>query len=52
MDLLRLLAFQIGSEISHTQLGQQLGVDAKTITRYLDLLEKGFVLYNLRGFSR
>ena len=52
LDLLRLLAFQIGNEVSHTELGQKLSIDAKTIARYLDLLEKSFVIYNLRGFSR
>jgi uncharacterized protein len=52
LDLLRLLAFQVGSEVSLNELGTQLGRDSKTIARYLDLLEKGFVIYNLRGFSR
>ncbi|MFH1454637.1 MAG: ATP-binding protein [Armatimonadota bacterium] len=52
LDLLRLLAFQIGSEVSLTELGQQLGIDYKTVSRYLDILEKAFVVYNLRGFSR
>lgn len=52
LDLLKLLAFQIGNLVSHSELAQQLGVDAKTVARYLDLLEKSFVIYNLRGFSR
>lgn len=52
LDLLKLLAFQVGSEVSHSELGAQLGVDVKTIQRYLDLLEKTFVLYRLNGFSR
>lgn len=52
LDLLRLLAFQIGSEVSHSELAQKLGIDTKTVSRYLDILEKGFVVYNLRGFSR
>lgn len=52
LDLLRLLAFQIGGEVSLSELGQRLGIDYKTVARYLDLLEKTFVLYNLRGFSR
>lgn len=50
--MLRLLAFQIGGEVSLSELGQKLGIDYKTVARYLDLLEKTFVLYNLRGFSR
>jgi predicted AAA+ superfamily ATPase len=52
LDLLRLVSFQIGSEVSLSELGQQLGIDYKTVARYLDLFEKSFVLYNLRGYSR
>ncbi len=52
LDLLRLLAFQVGQEVSHNELAQKLMVDTKTVSRYLDLLEKAFVVYNLRGFSR
>lgn len=52
IDLLRLLAFQVGNEVSHSELATQLGIDYKTVARYLDLLEKAFVLFNLRGFSR
>lgn len=52
VDLLRLLAFQVGSEVSHTELSNILGLDKNTVARYLDLFEKAFVLYNLRGFSR
>lgn len=51
LDLLRLLAFQIGNEVSLSELGRQLQLDYKTIARYLDLFEKSFVLINLRGFS-
>jgi len=52
LDLLRLLAFQMGSEVSFSELGRQLGLDYKTVARYLDLFEKSFVIYTLRGFSR
>ncbi len=52
LDLLRLVAFQIGSEVSMNELGSQLGIDTKTVQRYLDLLEKSFVVFNVRGFSR
>lgn len=52
VDLLRLIAFQVGNEVSLNEIGRQLGVDSKTVARYLDLFEKAFVLYNLRGFSR
>ena len=50
--LLQLLAFQIGKEVSFSELGRQLGLNKNTIERYLDLLEKAFVVYKLRGFSR
>lgn len=52
LDLLRLLAFQVGNEVSLSELGRQLGLDYKTVERYLDLFEKAFIVYNLRGFSR
>lgn len=51
IDLLRLIAFQIGGEVSLSELGRQLGLDYKTVARYLDLFEKSFILYNLRGYS-
>lgn len=52
LDLLRLLAFQVGSEVSLTEIGSQLGMDKKTVGRYLDLFEKSFIIFNLRGYSR
>lgn len=52
LDLLKLLAFQVGSEVAISELATQLGVDVKTLKRYLDLLEKAFVVYRLNGFSR
>src|SRR3989344_138968 len=52
IDLLRLLAFQIGQEVSLQELGSALEMSKNTIARYLDLLEKAFVLLNARGFSR
>jgi predicted AAA+ superfamily ATPase len=50
-DLLKLIAFQIGSEVSLSEIGRKLNLDAKTVARYLDLLEKSFILYNLHGYS-
>jgi uncharacterized protein len=52
LDLLRLVAFQVGSEVSLSELGTQIGLDTKTVIRYLDLFEKSFILYSLRGYSR
>ncbi|MBI3601440.1 MAG: ATP-binding protein [Candidatus Omnitrophica bacterium] len=50
--LLQLLVFQIGKEVSQTELGQQLGMSKNTVNRYLDLLEKSFVIFRLKGLSR
>ena len=52
LDLLKLIAFQIGNQVSTVELGKQLGLDNKTVQRYLDLLEKSFVLIPLGGFYR
>lgn len=51
LDLLRLLAFQIGKEVSLTELGNQLNLDQKTVEKYLDLLEKVFVIKRVFGYS-
>lgn len=52
VNLLQLLAWQIGKEVSMTELGEQLGLSKNTVEHYLDLLEKVFVIINIRGFSR
>ena len=52
IDLLGLLAFQIGKEVSLSELGASLSLSKQTVARYLDLLEKAFVIKNVRGFSR
>lgn len=52
LDLLKLLSFQIGSEVSLNELAVTIGIDIKTVARYLDLLEKSFVIKRLGGFSR
>lgn len=52
LDLLKLLAFQLGTEVSLNKLATQLSVDVRTVQRYLDLLEKAFVIFRLNGFSR
>jgi len=50
--LLQLIAFQIGKEVSYTELGTSLGMSKNTVDHYLDLLEKAFVIQKLEGFSR
>ncbi len=52
MDLLRLLAHQIGSTVSFNELGKKLGLSTDTVISYIDLLEKVFVIYRMPGFSR
>ena len=52
VDLLRMLAYQIGMEVSVSELGQNLGMTKETVDRYLDLLTQSFVLFNVRGLSR
>ena len=52
LRLLQLVAFQIGREVSTSELGTRLGMSANTVDRYLDLLEKYHILYSRRGFSR
>jgi len=51
-DLLRLLAFQIGSEVSINELGNNLGLSQETVNSYIDILEKSFIIFRLNGFSR
>lgn len=52
VDLLTLLALQIGREVKISELAQNLSISQQTVEYYLDVLEKMFVLQNLRGFSR
>lgn len=51
-DLLRLLAFQIGSQVSLSELASNLELSRVTVDSYIDLLEKSFVVFKLGGFSR
>ena len=50
--LLQALALQIGSEVSYNELAQIVGADKGTIEKYIDLLEKTFVIFKLPGLSR
>lgn len=51
-DLLTLLAFQIGKEVSLNELSRSLGIAKQTVERYLMILEKAFIIIKVRGFSR
>lgn len=52
INLLRALALQIGSEVSLHELAGLLKQNSHTISRYLELLEKSFVIFRLHAFSR
>lgn len=52
LKLLQALSFQIGSQVSDNELGQLCSLDNKTVNKYLELLEKTFVIFHLRSFSR
>ena len=51
-DLLKLIAWQIGHEVSLEELGRKLQMSKNTVERYLDLLAKVFILFKVQGFSR
>ncbi len=50
--LLALLAFQVGKEVSLNELANSLDINLRTVARYLDLLEKAFVIISVGGYSR
>jgi len=52
IDLVKLLALQIGSEVSFSELAVQLNANVRTIEKYVDVLEKGFVIVSLGALKR
>lgn len=50
--LLKALALQLGNEVSYSELGQLLGSDKKTVEKYIDLLEKAYIIFRLPALSR
>jgi predicted AAA+ superfamily ATPase len=50
--LLKALAFQIGSQVSYNEIAQLVGLDSKTVERYIDILEKSYIIFRLGSFSR
>lgn len=50
--LLQALAFQIGNQVSDNELSQLIGMDHKTVGKYLNLLEKVYIIYRLPSFAR
>ncbi|KKR21098.1 MAG: hypothetical protein UT50_C0013G0001 [Candidatus Moranbacteria bacterium GW2011_GWA2_39_41] len=51
VSLLKALALQIGSEVSYTELANLLGIDKKTVERYVDLLEKNYIIFRLPPYQ-
>ncbi len=49
--LLQVLAYQIGSEVSFSEIGNTIGLDSKTVEKYISLLEKCFIIFRLGSFS-
>ena len=52
VNLLKALAYQIGSQVSYSELGQLVGLDTKTVEKYIDILEKSYVVFRLPSFAR
>jgi uncharacterized protein len=50
--LLQVLALQVSSQVSYNELGQICGIDSKTVEKYIDLLEKSFIIFRLHSYSR
>lgn len=51
LNLLKLLAYQLGKEVSLSELAQKLHINVKTVARYLDLLEKSYIIFQLKPFK-
>lgn len=52
MQILQLLAFQVGSEVSFHEISAQVGLSRNTVDRYIDILQKAFIIFRLGGLSR
>lgn len=52
LNLLRMIAFQTGNDVSVNELANGLGVNKNTVARYLELLEKCYIIFSLQAFSR
>lgn len=50
--LVQMLAYRIGSEINYTSLGNDLGINRLTVEKYIDILEKNFIVFSLHAFSK
>lgn len=51
-NLLRLLAYQVGNEVNYSELGRKLSINDETVKRYIDLLEKAFIIFRRNQYRR
>jgi uncharacterized protein len=51
LKLVQALAYQVGSEVNYSELSKLIGLDAKTVAHYIDILEEAFVVFSLKSFS-
>lgn len=49
--LLQALAYQVGSQVSYSELSRTVGIDVKTIESYIDVLEKSYIIFRLSSYS-
>lgn len=50
--LVQAIAYQVGQEVVYKEVGDLVGLDPKTVSNYIDILEKAYVLYRLPAFSK
>ncbi|MCQ2291143.1 MAG: ATP-binding protein [Muribaculaceae bacterium] len=52
VKLLQALAYQIGSLVSYNELAQTVGIDSKTVEKYIDILEKSYIVFRLKSYAK
>ena len=52
VKLIKALALQIGSQVAYSEVGRFVGLDSKTVEKYIDILEKSFIIFRMPSFSR
>lgn len=52
IKLLQALAYQVGSQVSFSEIGNMIGLDSKTVEKYIHVLEQSYVIFRLGSFSR
>lgn len=52
VKLLKALAYQIGSQVSYNEVGMLVGLDSKTVEKYITILEKSYIIFRLTSLAR